>query len=103
MEEINRKNNEMNRANQEKDNFGLEKLSGIRIYFIIILILEKDLLMDDSNLKKNFDMDDIKHSNRMDLDNFGNKGISNNISKDNNDKKEVSKNKDELLNISESS
>ena len=29
--------------------------------------------MDDSKIKRTYDMDDVKNSNRMDLDNYGEK------------------------------
>jgi hypothetical protein len=77
--------------------------------------------MDDIKLKRTFDMDDVKNSNRrMDLDNFGDKmnfkddqkskkikkNIINNLDNNNkggNQQNLNSKNKDELLNISDSS
>jgi len=72
--------------------------------------------MDDSKIKRTYDMDDVKNSNRMDLDNYGEKmdpkkGIkeknnnnnsNNNVNKGNQQNLNP-KNKDELLNISESS
>lgn len=78
-------------------NFGLEKLS------------DKDLLMDDSKIKRNFDMDDLNlKNNRMDLNNYSEKINFKNENKSDDKNKEskaenANKNKDELLNISESS